>query len=336
MQIKQNMKALVVDSKIIDLFPHFEIERRIFSEAGIELDVQNVADQAEYIRLARDADALLLIGLKTPREVIRELKKCRVIVRYGAGYDVVDVDACTEMGIALCNIPDAGSYEVGSHAFALAMDCIRKLTFYDRQIRRGTWHAGSGYPVRRFPEYTFGYCGFGNIGRIASRLAAPLGCRRIAYDPFVDAKVLQTEGVTQVTFEELLTQADIISIHTPLNAKTLHLFDAEQFRAMKRGVIIINTSRGGLVNQEALMDAMDAGIVAAAGLDVNEHEPITDMNDRLLTYDTVILTPHTATESNVYAPTLQTKAAQTAVAVLRGELPMNTINRNELFRRMQK
>ena len=327
------MRVLVVDSKLIDLFPHYEIEREMFEKEGIELDVQNITSQEEYIRLARDADALMLIGLKTPREVIEKLEKCKVIVRYGVGYDVVDVQACTDMGIALCNVPDAGSYEVGSHAFALAMDCLRKVTFYDRQIRKGVWHAGSGYTLKRMYDYTFGYIGFGNIGRVAAGLARPLGVKILVYDPYVSDEVLEEAGAVRATFEEVLSGSDVINMHLPLNPNTYHMISVEQFKLMKKGAIIINTSRGGLIDQEALMDAIDEGIVAAAGLDVNEHEPLTDLNDRLLTYDTVILTPHTATESNVYAPTLQEKAAKTALQVLRGELPVNTINRKELIER---
>ena len=326
------MKAVVVDSKIIDLFTDFSIEQRILGEAGIDLAVENITNPADYVRLCRDAEALLLIGYKTPRAVIEQLPACRVIVRYGVGYDAVDVAACSERGIVVCNVPDAGTYEVGSHAFALALDCLRKTTWYDRQIRRGSWHAGSGYKIRRLCEYTFGYCGFGNIGRAAARFAGLLGCRLIAYDPFVSDETFAAAGVARVTFDELLSQADVISIHTPLNAKTHHLFAQEQFMKMKPGMILVNTSRGGLVDREALMDAIDAGIVAAAGLDVHEHEPLTDMSDRIFRYDTIVLTPHTATESTAYAPTLQELVARTAVAVLNGELPANVINREAILK----
>jgi D-3-phosphoglycerate dehydrogenase / 2-oxoglutarate reductase len=221
---------------------------------------------------------------------------------------------------------------VGGHALALALNCLRKISFYDRQIRQGHWHAGAGYTLHRFSKYTFGYCGFGNIGRAAAKLAGQLGCRMIAYDPYAKDEVFAEAGVTRVSFDELLAQSDLISIHAPLSKATFHLFSKDQFARMKRGVIIINTSRGGLINQDDLMDALDEGIVAAAGLDVNEHEPLTDLSDRLLTYDTVVITPHSATESVEYFATLQERAARTAVSVLKGELPGNVINREAILK----
>jgi D-3-phosphoglycerate dehydrogenase len=326
------MKAVVVDSKIIDMFTSFDIEKDVFARENIEFAVENVTSPDEYIRLCRDADALLLIGTETPREVIGQLPNCKVIVRYGVGYDVVDVESCSVAGIVVCNVPDAGTMEVGGHALALALDCLRKITYYDRQIRRGNWHPRSGYILRRYSAYTFGYCGFGNIGRAAAKFASQLGCRLIAYDPCVEDEVFAAAGVTRVNFDELLAQSDLISIHAPLTKTTYHLFSKEQFNMMKPGVIIINTSRGGLVCQEDLMDAIDRGIVAAAGLDVNEQEPLTDLGSRLLSYDTVVLTPHSATESLEYFATLQEKVARTAVAVLRGDLPGNTVNREAILR----
>ena len=125
------MKAVIVDSRIIDLFPNYDIEKRLFEEAGIDLVVADVKTPEEYIDVCKDADAVLLIGTKTDRQVLQQLKNCKVLVRYGVGYEVVDVPACTEAGIIFCNVPDAGTYEVGSHAFVLALDCLRKVSFYN-------------------------------------------------------------------------------------------------------------------------------------------------------------------------------------------------------------
>ncbi len=321
------MKAAVVDSRIIDLFTEFNIEKEIFEKENIEFEVLNITGPEDYVRLCKDTDALLLIGLKTPKEVIRQLPKCKVIVRYGVGYDAVDVDSCSEAGIAVCNIPDAGTNEVASHAFALALDCIRKISYYDRQIRKGLWHPGSGYVIHRYSQYTFGFCGFGNIGRVTAKLTEVLGCRRIAYDPYVDDEIFKLSGVTRVSLDELLEQADVISIHIPLSKETHHLFSSDKFRKMKPGMVVINTSRGGIINQEDLLDAIDKGIVSAAGLDVNEHEPINDLNDRILQYETVVITPHSASESEEYFRTVQERAALTAIAVLKGDLPDNVINK---------
>lgn len=326
------MKAVVVDSKIIDLFKNFDQEARIFADAGIDFVVGNARNDEEYIDLCRDADALLLIGLRTPRSVIERLEKCKVIVRYGVGYDCVDVPACSDHGIAVCNVPDAGTMEVASQAFALALNCMRKISYYDRKIHRGHWPAGEGYAIHRLSTQTFGFCGFGNIARATARYAAVLGCRLIGYDPFVGNAPFETAGVEQVSFDELLAQSEVISIHTPLNEQTRHLFSKPVFEKMKRGMIIVNTSRGGVVCQDDLLDAIDAGIVIAAGLDVNEYEPLTDVNNRILQYDSIVLTPHSAAESVEYFITLQRCAAQTAVEVLGGNLPKNVLNRDRIMK----
>jgi D-3-phosphoglycerate dehydrogenase / 2-oxoglutarate reductase len=326
------MKAVVVDSKIIDLFKSFDQEKRIFADAGIDFVVGNARNDEEYIDLCKDADALLLIGLRTPRHVIEKLKKCKVIVRYGVGYDCVDIPACSDHGIVVCNVPDAGTNDVASQAFALALNCMRKIGYYDRQIHRGHWHGGDGYTIHRVSTQTFGFCGFGNIARVAARFAAVLGCRLIGYDPFVDKAQFEAAGVEQVSFDELLAQSDVISIHTPLNEHTHHMFSKPVFEKMKRGMIIVNTSRGGVVCQDDLMDAIDAGIVAAAGLDVNECEPLTDVNHRILQYDTIILTPHSGAESVEYFITLQERAARTAIDVLNGNLPKNVLNREQIIK----
>jgi D-3-phosphoglycerate dehydrogenase / 2-oxoglutarate reductase len=326
------MKAVVVDSRIIDLFTHFDIEEEIFASENIELAIENVKTPDEYVERCKDADVLLLIGMKTSKEIVDRLPNCKVIVRYGVGYDVVDVDACSKAGIVVCNIPDAGTLEVAGHAFALALNCARKITYYDRHIRSGRWHAGSGYSIHRYSEYTYGFCGFGNIARATAKYAANLNCKRIAYDPYIKDETFEQAGVTRVGFDELLSQSDIISVHAPLRADTYHMFSKEQFAKMKPGMIIVNTARGGVIDQDALMDALDAGIVAAAGLDVNEHEPLTDLNNRLFQYDSVVITPHSATESEEYFKTLQERAARTAIAVLKGELPCNVINRDAILR----
>ena len=258
------MKAVVVDSKITDLFTSFDIEKEMLAKENIDLAVENVTSQSEYIEACRDADALLLIGTKTPKEVIDHLEKCKVIVRYGVGYDVVDIESCSAAGIVVCNVPDASITDVSGHAFTLALDCMRKVTYYDRQIRQGNWHSGCGYGLHRFSKYTFGFCGFGNIARATAEHVKALGCRMVAYDPYIRDEVFAAMGVERVSFDELLAQSDVISIHTPLSKETFHMFSKEQFEKMKPGVMLVNTSRGGVVDQEHLMDAIDAGIVTAA------------------------------------------------------------------------
>lgn len=138
-------------------------------------------------------------------------------------------------------------------------------------------------------------------------------------------------GVEQVSFDELLAQSDMISVHTPLMPSTYHMFSTEQFAKMKKGAVIVNTSRGGVIDTEAMLDALDAGTLAGAGLDVNEYEPLTDLSNRMFSYDSIIFTPHSATESLEYFDTLAEKVAKTAISVLNGELPANVINRKGIL-----
>lgn len=328
----QGMNVVVVDSRIIELFTRFDIEREIFDQAGIAFTVENASSPEEYVQACKDADALLLIGFSTTRWILDRLPRLKAIIRYGVGYDAVDVGACSEKGIVVANVPDAGIYEVASHTFALMLNLMRKVGYYDRQLRRGNWHPGEGYQLHRFCKYTVGFCGFGNIARIAAQYAANMGWHMIACDPFVKEEVFEEYHVERVDFDTLLKTSDLISIHTPLNDNTRHMFSNEVFSRMKPGMLLVNTSRGGVIDQEALMNAIDKGLVAGAGLDVLETEPLKDTSDRLYSYDTVIVTPHSATESEEYFITLQEKAALTAVAILNGELPSNVINRDAIAR----
>jgi D-3-phosphoglycerate dehydrogenase len=240
--------------------------------------------------------------------------------------------ACSDKGIVVCNVPDAGTDEVATHTFALALDCIRKVSFYNNEIHKGMWHGGEGYCIHRLSTQTFGFCGFGRIARLVAKYAAAFDCKLIGYDPLVDKSQFENSGVKKVSFDELLEQSDIISVHTPLNDQTRHLFSKPVFGKMKPGMIIVNTSRGGVICQDDLMDAMDAGIIKAAGLDVNECEPLTDTNNRILKYKNIVLTPHSAAESIEYFIALQQRAAETAVRVLNGELPDNVLNRKEILK----
>jgi D-3-phosphoglycerate dehydrogenase len=306
------------------------MEKKMFAEHGIELVTTDIENEEDYVAKCKDADAILIVFAQTPKNVIDRLEKCKVMVRYGVGYDVIDVDACTKKGIAVCNIPDYCAEEVAAHAAALALDCLRKITIYDRTIHAGKWNGNAGYPISRLSSLTFGLCGFGNIARTAAKFMKGFGFNMIAYDPYLGDDVFAAQGVKKVDLEELCKTSDIISVHVPLSKETNHLIAKPQFDMMKKGVIIINTSRGGLVCQEDLLDAVDAGIVKAAGLDVLETEPITDPNERILKYDNIILTPHAAAQGVEAIGDLRVKVVETAVKVIKGELPFNVINKKEL------
>ena len=323
------MKAVMVDQRF---FKDYSMEQELCAKHGIELVLTDVKDEADYIEKCRDADAILIVYSPTPKSVIDKLEKCKVMVRYGVGFDVIDVEAATAKGIAVCNIPDYCAEEVAAHTAALALDCLRKITYLNSTVHNGEWVAGAGYPIRRLSSMTYGICGFGNIARTAAKFMKNFGFNIIAYDPYVGEEAFEKLGVKKVELDELCRESDLISVHVPLNKSTFHLIAKEQFAMMKKGVIIINTARGGLVCQEDLLDAIDAGIVKAAGLDVLETEPITDPNERILKYDNVIITPHSAAQGVEAIGDLRRKVVEVAAAVLEGELPFNVVNKKDLLK----
>jgi D-3-phosphoglycerate dehydrogenase len=323
------MKAVFVDNYgLMDSTK----EKEAFAKEGITFVDVNVQNDEELLAHCKDADAVLVMLYKFPRQIVEQLEKCKVIVRYGIGYDNVDVEACSEKGIAVCNIPDYCFEEVAGHAAALALDCLRQVTLRDRHIRKGEWlFGGAGkYQVRRFSTLTYGLCGFGHIARQTAQYMKGFGFDMIAYDPYLADEVFEQNGVRKVSMEELCKTADIISVHVPLSAETRYLINKDKFAMMKKGVIIVNTSRGPLINQSDLLDAMDAGIVKAAGLDVLETEPLTDLNDRIFQYENVVLTPHFAFHSEESFEELRDKVIASAVTVLRGEIPKNAVNKKAL------
>ena len=321
------MKIVVVDSNIHNFFKCYDNEKRIYGELGYELVIADVHSPEEYVEVAKDADALMVIGTKTDAAILEQLPKVKVITTYGVGFDNHDVAKCTELGIVLCNQPNYGTNEVASHALAHLLNCAKKVSYYNNKIKQeGIWLAGDGYKVHRLPLMTLGLCGFGNIAQRVAHFAKNLFQEIIAFDPFTPDSVFEEAGVRRVTFEELLAQSDAISIHTPLNKDTYHQFDAAAFAKCKPGVIVVSTARGGVVDTDALCDAIDQGIVLCAGLDVIEGEPVTSPDARVMKYDNIYMSPHTAAESIEYTKFLQTAAAETVVKVLNGEIPSNAIN----------
>lgn len=323
------MKAVLVDN-----FWKFdpEKEKKMFAEEGIEFVVANVADDNDYIEKCKDADAVLIGMRKTPPEVIEKLEKCKVMVRYGIGYDVIDVEACNKKKIAVCNIPDYCIEEVAAHTAALALDCLRQITYRNGLVNQAKWIGQAhGYSVKRLSTLTYALCGFGNIARKTAEYMKNFGFELIAYDPFISEDVFKSAGVKKVSLEELCRSADIISVHVPLSKETYHLISKPQFDIMKKGVIIINTSRGGLVCQEDLLDAVDAGVVKAAGLDVLETEPLTNPDERILKYDNIIITPHFAFNSEESFEELREKVVLSAIKVLKGQIPDNVVNKKNLI-----
>jgi D-3-phosphoglycerate dehydrogenase len=266
------------------------------AEAGIDFVHQPCATREELLAVAEACDILWIYGgnrLATA-ENLRALEQCRAVIRSGSGVDVIDVDTATELGMIVVNTPHAHDDAVSDHAIALIFAVGRRIAQQDRAMRLHGWtQRNTKFPTWKLRQRTLGLVGFGNIPRFLVRKLVGFDLRVLAYDPFVDATELETLGVESVDFETLLSEADIVSLHTPLTAGTHHLIDEAALRHMQPTAMLINTSRGPVVDEHALITALEEGWIAGAGLDVFEEEP-TPANSPILALDTVVATPHTA------------------------------------------
>lgn len=306
-------------------FPDLSWEQGFFAKHEIDLKVANTLDPNEALPLLVDADAIVTNRCPLMRPVIEQLRRCRVIVRYGVGYDNVDVNAANEKGIIVCNVPDYCTHDVATHTLALLLCCWRKVHFGDSGLKQGKWQRYTTIqPVYRTIGKTVGLFGFGRIGKRVAELLYPLGFKIIAYDPYLTEEEFLLHGAEQVDFDALLQRSDVISLHAPLTDETRGIFNRDAFSRMKRGVIFVNTARGGIVDEDALLWALDEGIVAAAGLDVFVNEP--NPNPRLVEHPKVIATPHWAWYSEEAIWDLRRKVAEQVVQALKGERPTYAIN----------
>jgi D-3-phosphoglycerate dehydrogenase len=279
---------------------------------------RHTADVIE--RMARDADAVMVTSAQLTDEVMDRLPRLRAIGRPGIGYDVVDVEAATARGIAVFSAPGFCAREVADHTLMMALALARKASTLHFAIRRGIYERGLASPMTATYEMTLGLIAFGEIGREVAARAKPFGFRLIAYDPFVEAAVAERSGVMLVGLDDLLRQADIVSVHAPLTRETFHLLGEREFSLMKPTAYVINTARGAVIDQAALVAALQAGRLAGAGLDVFEREPL-EPNSPLIAMDNVILTPHTAGMSDSSQIAVRHRTARNIAAALVGDWP---------------
>jgi D-3-phosphoglycerate dehydrogenase len=284
--------------------------------------------EEEYIELAKDADAIITRwGLQMTRKIIMGLEKCIVIGVGSVGVDMVDVEAATEAGIVVTNVPDIFIEEVADHAMMLILATARRLKEQDQMIARGEWYEGR-IQLSKFPRLwgqTLGLISFGNVARAVARRAMPFGFHVIAHDPYVSELKMTAEGVEPVSYEELLERSDYISMHPPLNEETHHMLSRKEFERMKEGAVLVNTGRGPAVDEAALIDALQNGKVAAAGLDVLETEP-PDKANPLLQMPNVILTPHVASATSRMWPETRRRVGREVALALQGRWPRSCVN----------
>ena len=302
-----------------------EIERAVLARVDARLVAAETGSEAELVSLAPEADGILTCWKPVTAKVIQQSPHCVSIGRLGIGLDNIDVTEATRLGIVVTNVPSYCVEEVSDHALALLLSLARKVTFYDRAIKSGVYDLQAHTPLYRVRGRTLGIVGFGRIGRALYRKASGLGLRVIVFDPYADRASLAGFEVEVVSFAGLLERSDYISIHVPLTNETRALFDLVALRQMKPTSFLINTSRGSVIDGAALVEALDQGMIAGAGLDVLPQEP-PDPIDPLLRHPRTIITPHAAFNSEESLVDLRQTAAAQMAAILSGSRPDNIVN----------
>ena len=307
-------------------FPNVDLEREIIESAGFALEtIQPICKtEDDLIRTCGHADALLVQWAPVTRRVLEALPNVRCIVRYGVGVNNFDLDAARDLGVVAANVPDFCVEEVANHAMAMILSLCRRIPQDHQRILLGGWGVNPFRPIPALTELTLGLVSFGKIARNLARKAAAFGFPLIAHDPYVDDAVFAEYQVKRVGFEELIERADIVSLHCPLIPATTHLMNRDVFSRMKPGAILINTSRGPVLHEAALVEALESERLGGAGLDVFEEEPLP-MDSLLRTFGNVILTSHAASVSEKAVEILQRKAAEAARDFLQGKDPISRL-----------
>ena len=299
-------------------FPSLDPAKAALARLDPEIKMARSPSAEDILAVARDADAVLVTYAKLPGDLLRQLTRCKAIGRFGLGVDNIDLPAAKELGIAVNYVPDYCLREVSDHAMALLLALARKIPFSDKLVQSGRWEVPPIVPLRRLEGQLLGLVGFGNIPRALVPKAKAFGLKVVTHDPYVAKDVLASSGVENVGFDDLMARSDFISIHAPLLPATRGLINAAAFTKMKKGAYLINTARGPLVDEAALVAALDSGHLGGAALDVVAVEPLAK-DSPLLGRDNVILTPHTGFYSVEALDELQTKCASDVARVLSGE-----------------
>lgn len=305
--------------------PSVEIEKNLIEEAGYRFTIGTGADPASVIKNSEDAAGILVQYGQITAEVLDALPSLKVVSRYGVGVDTVDIEAATARGIAVCNVPDYGTESVSDHAIGLTFALLRGIPLLDRKIRGGTYDFAAAVPVYQSAGRRFGVIGLGAIGEVTARKAHGVGFDVVVSDPRHEIGSVTPQGYRVVSTEELLATSQVVSLHTPLIEATKHLINADSLATMRPDALVINTARGGVVDTDALVEALRAGTIAGAGLDCTEVEPLP-ADHPLCQMDNVILSPHSAFYSEESFGELKRRTAQNAIDVVAGKHPRNILN----------
>lgn len=315
------MNLFITDAGFADV----NTEREIIEKAGHTLHLKQCKTEEELLEEVTTADALIVQWAPVSSKVIEALTQCKVIVRYGIGVDNVDLEAAKNKGIPVCNIPDYCINEVADHALSMAFALNRQLPQTNARLRSGVWQITPPGPILPPSEMTFATSGFGRIAQAVLAKAKALGFKVAACDPYCPKEIMQEKEVLPLGIDELFQKADILSLHLPLTKETHSYINGKSLAQMKQGAILVNTSRGGLIDIDALAHSLENNHLGGAGLDVFPEEP-PDVTHPIFSSDKVILTSHIAWNSTASVPKLQQLAAEEAIRGLSGESLKNQVN----------
>jgi len=310
-------------------YAHHDHERAALAAYDCSFIVRQCKTAADVIAQCADAEALLNQYAPLTRDVFAALPNLKMVVRYGVGYDSVDVAAATEHGVMVVNVPDYGVQEVADHTLAMLLGIVRKIPQTVASVNSGVWNDNLFHPIMGLADKTVGLLGFGNIAREVNKRVQAFNMRVLAYDPFLKADVFAQHNATQASWQDVLSQSDIVCIHLPLNADTKHFINAERLALMKPTSYLVNTARGGIVDAHALAAALTTGRIAGAALDVLEHEPMPAVHP-LRGVENCIITCHIAWYSEDSLVRLQHYAGLEIARVCAGGQPKHVVNAAQL------
>ncbi|MFA5328703.1 MAG: C-terminal binding protein [Prolixibacteraceae bacterium] len=317
------MEVVIIDSG----YKSYDFEKELFEGHGFSVRIHPTykGEKAEKKEFAKNATGILVRHTQIDEEFLSGLTNLKAVVRYGVGYDNVDVDACSGHGIKVANVQGYANHSVSDHVLALMFSCSRALWNTKQQLTQ-KFAAPPVPDVFELHDKTLGIIGLGRIGSELAKKASPLFRQVLAADPYKPEEHFDRLSVQKVTFSELLEKSDVISIHCNLTAETNHLLDAEAFSMMQRKPVVINTSRGEIIDEKALLNALNSGKIHSAGLDVYENEPTTANQEELINHQRTICTGHYAWYSDAAAIELQKRAARNLLNFLLGNPVEDCLN----------
>lgn len=326
----RKFRVIITDSE----YETYEPEKAALSGVNVDLiklpfsTATVMPTEDEVIKGCRGADAVITQYAKLTRRVIDSLNNTKIIVRYGIGVDNIDIEAATDNGIYVANVI-YNIFDVADHTISLAFSALRKIALADDSVKSGVWDWNKFKPIPRLKGKTYGIIGFGRVGKEIAHRMKGFGVKLISYDPYLPDEVFKKHEVKKVDLETLFQESDLLSIHVGLTKETLHMINEETLQKMKKTAILVNASRGPVVDEKALYKALKEKWITGAGIDVLEKEP-PEKDNPLFSLENILITPHMAWYSEGTIEEVQRKAAEEVARVLSGKLPVSLVNKEVL------